>query len=90
VNNEPEKVLHARYVADGLACEPDAEGHCSTCADEALPGIVLSVDQEAGLACVSFGLSEAMVDITLIGEVVPGVTLLVHGGVALERLGGPV
>jgi hydrogenase maturation factor len=47
---------------------------------------VLHVDQAAGMACVRLGLGEALIDITLLGEVEPGDRLLVHGGVALERL----
>lgn len=67
-------------------CQSDPEGHCPTCADEAVAVTVLSVDQAAGLACVRLGLGEALIDITLLGEVQPGERLLVHGGVALERL----
>lgn len=67
-------------------CQPDPERHCPTCADEAVVATVLSVDAEAGMACVSLGLGEAMIDVTLLGEVRPGDRLLVHGGVALERL----
>ncbi|WP_376796920.1 HypC/HybG/HupF family hydrogenase formation chaperone [Thermogemmatispora sp.] len=70
-------------------CQPDPEGHCPTCADEAVVATVLSVDEEAGMACVSLGLAEAMIDTTLLGTVRPGDCLLVHGGVALERLDKP-
>ena len=85
-------------VEDGLACELDAEGHCVTCSDEALPVQVLSVDEVAGLACVTvhrgYALGEPSatpvateeVDISLVESVVPGDMLLVHGGVAIGKL----
>lgn len=63
--------------------------HCITCSDEALPGLVLSVDNEAGLATVSIHSATREVDITLVDEVVPGDMLLVHGGVALAHSGRP-
>jgi hydrogenase maturation factor len=57
--------------------------HCITCSDEALPARVLSVDPEAGLATVSIQSATTEIDISLVGSVVPGDLLLVHGGVAL-------
>ena len=33
-------------------CVPDAQGHCITCSDEALPYTVVSVDEDQGLANV--------------------------------------
>ncbi len=77
-------------------CIPDAEGHCITCSDEALPYTVVRVDTERGLAEVS--VSEAMgqsggmrevteeIDISLVDDVVPGSVVLVHGGVAIALL----
>lgn len=62
---------------------------CVTCSDEALPAQVLSIDQETGLALVRVQDSTAEVDITLLDLVTPGDVLLVHGGVALERLKEP-
>jgi hydrogenase maturation factor len=59
---------------------------CMTCSDQALPAQVLSIDQETELALVTVGDSTTEVDITLLDLVAPGDVLLVHGGVALERL----
>jgi hydrogenase assembly chaperone HypC/HupF len=70
---------------DRLYC--DGEGVCLTCSDEALPARVLSVGEEAGLALVALGGTIMEVDVTLVEAVVPGDWLLVHGGVALGRVG---
>ncbi|HLJ32887.1 MAG TPA: HypC/HybG/HupF family hydrogenase formation chaperone [Ktedonobacteraceae bacterium] len=69
-------------------CERDAEGHCITCADEALPANVLRVDGENGLALVTIGDSEVEeeIDITLVDDIAPGDVVLVHGGVAIAQL----
>jgi hypothetical protein len=68
---------------DAPYCIPDAEGHCVTCSDEALPATVLSVDEASGLALVQVNDTTEEVDITLVEDVVPGDVLLVHGGVAI-------
>ena len=60
------------------------EDPCITCSDQALPARVLSVDRERGLALVKIEQETAEVDVTLIEDVEPGDTLLVHGGVALS------
>ncbi|MFL5802930.1 MAG: HypC/HybG/HupF family hydrogenase formation chaperone [Roseiflexaceae bacterium] len=66
---------------------PVVAGHCCiTCSDEALEVSVVSVDQGAGQALVALGDTTEQVDISLIDGVAPGDLLLVHGGVALERL----
>jgi hypothetical protein len=70
----------------GPSCTPDAHGHCATCADEALPARVLSVDHVAGLALVAVGDTTGEIDISFVDEVVPGVVLLIHGGVAIAKL----
>ena len=59
--------------------------HCLTCSDEALPVKVLHVDQRTNLALVLVDGRTEKVDITLIGKVEPGDTVLVHGGVAIGR-----
>lgn len=69
-------------------CVHAAEGYCVTCADEAVAVMVLSVDQEAGLARVAIQTLTEEVDITLVEDVAPGDTLLVHGGVAIARMDG--
>ena len=73
-------------VQDAMSCELDAEGHCITCSDEALQVQVLSVDEAAGLACVTVKDTTEEVDISLVESVVPGDLLLVHGGVAIGKL----
>jgi hydrogenase maturation factor len=70
-------------VADNSSCERDAEGHCITCSDEALPASVICVNQHTGIACVRINDAMEEVDITLMDNVVPGDVLLVHGGVAI-------
>jgi hydrogenase maturation factor len=58
------------------------EGHCITCSDEAVPLRVIEA-REGGLA-----LCEGNVDVMtdLVGVVEPGDELLVHAGVALQRV----
>jgi hydrogenase maturation factor len=34
-------------------CNRDAEGHCTTCSDEALPARILRIDETTGLALVT-------------------------------------
>lgn len=74
-------------LAVDLSCALDTEGHCITCADEARSARVLGVDQEAGLALVAVEGATEQIDISLVEGVARGDLLLVHGGVALERLG---
>jgi hydrogenase maturation factor len=67
-------------------CDLDDMGHCITCSDEAQTVRVVGIDWQVGLALVSRQEMLAEVDVTLIDEVEPGDWLLVHGGVAIERL----
>jgi hypothetical protein len=59
------------------------EGHCVTCADEAVEMTVLRVDE--GLAVCDGG--EVMTD--LVDPLAPGDVVLVHAGVALARRPAP-
>ena len=68
-----------------MKCDLDAEGHCITCSDEAIPARVLRIDQDTGVAFVTIEESTEEVDITLIDDVVEGDMILVHGGVAIAR-----
>ena len=68
------------------SCELDAEGHCVTCSDEALPAKILRVDAETGLALVEVKDTTEEIDITLVDGIVPGDMVLVHGGVAIGIL----
>ena len=70
----------------GASCELDAEGHCITCSDEALPAKILRIDEETGLALVEVKDTTEEIDITLVDNVAPGDLVLVHGGVAIGLL----
>lgn len=70
----------------GASCGLDAEGHCVTCSDEALPAKILRVDSETGLALVEVKDTTEEIDITLVESVAPGDMVLVHGGVAIAQL----
>ena len=74
------------FGGPGALCDLDAEGHCITCSDEALPATVLHVDEEYGSALVEINDGTEEIDITLVEEVAPGDRLLVHGGVAIGHL----
>jgi len=71
----------------GVNCTID-DPHCITCSDEALPARVLQIDEHLGLAQVEVEGQITEIDVSLIDGVEVGQTLLVHGGVALERLDG--
>ena len=60
---------------------------CITCGDVALPLTVVTVDG-ADATCRDDGGREELVALELVGAVQPGERLLVHAGVALERLTG--
>jgi HupF/HypC family protein len=79
---QPEKIAPA--TSDQQLCSPATRDHCITCSDEALPARVLSVDRERATAVVALGDTTTEIDITLINDVTPGATLLIHGGVALS------
>ncbi len=63
-----------------------AEPGCVTCGDVAIPLRVLSV-YGADARCQDAQGREETVAVELVGAVRPGDRLLVHAGVALERLG---
>ena len=67
-------------------CQLDEAGHCTTCMDEALQAEVVEVDQTQALAQVQVDGELSEVDISLVDGVEVGDRLLIHGGVALERL----
>ena len=67
-----------------------ADGHCVTCADEAAPLTVLGDGSEPGTAiCGGDGERTQLVMTDLVGPTARGDVLLVHAGVALERLDPP-
>jgi len=80
-----EQVDRAPGMQSAIYCDPTAGGHCATCSDEALTAQVLRVDMQAGLALVTMKDTTEEVDITLVDNIAPGDTLLVHGGVAIAN-----
>jgi len=71
---------------DGTFCRVDEHGHCSTCSDETLPARVLRVSDDQGIALAEMDGGETEIEISLVDDVRPGTWLLVHGGVAFQRL----
>jgi len=63
-----------------------AEGGCITCADNAIPARVVSVDEATGLAIVTIQDRTEAIDITLVDDVTPGALLLIHAGIAIGCL----
>jgi hydrogenase expression/formation protein HypC len=70
-------------TSDDATCA--AEPGCITCGDVAVPLRVLSVDG-ADACCQDGQGRQETVAVELVGMVRPGDRLLVHAGVALERL----
>ena len=77
---------HELEPIEDVSCTLDAEGHCITCSDEALQVRVLYVDEEMGLAQVTLDGRVEEIDISLVESIAPGDIVLVHGGVAIERV----
>jgi len=77
---------HELGPIEDVSCTLDAEGHCITCSDEALQVRVLYVDEEKGLAQVTLDGRVEEIDISLVESIAPGDIVLVHGGVAIERV----
>lgn len=67
-----------------VACSVDQDG-CLTCGDVAVPVTVSRVIDHDAL-CVDPHGNEGRVATELVGEVGPGDRLLVHAGVAIEKL----
>jgi len=83
---QKEKVDLMTLAQGAPSCLPDAQGHCATCADEALPATVLRVDAASGLAFVQGADTTEEIDITLVEDIAPGDVVLVHGGTAIALL----
>jgi hydrogenase maturation factor len=58
---------------------------CITCSDQLLEVVVVAVDESAGTARGVVDGTTVEVSIELLDSVVPGETVLCHGGVALQR-----
>jgi hydrogenase maturation factor len=69
------------------ACIPDAHRRCLTCSDDAQPATVLQVNVDESVAVVELDDVPLEIDISLVNPVAVGEVLLVHGGVALAKLG---
>ncbi len=68
-------------AAPGARCH-DASGHCITCSDEAIPMRVVEIGGDAAV-CADAGGVTHQVAVDLLDGVAPGVTVLVHAGVAI-------
>ncbi len=71
---------------ENVHCVPAPDGTCSICSDEAVPGVVLRVDDVANTAEVEFESATETVALDLIDGAVRGDTVLVHMGFALSRI----
>lgn len=78
------ELVHVFFEHEGLLQEGCADEVCLTCGDVALPGAVVRVSGTSALVRTAEG--EETADVTLVAPVAPGELVLVHGGVALERV----
>ncbi|GER91124.1 hypothetical protein KDW_52860 [Dictyobacter vulcani] len=89
--SQPAATSSDQPLSDSLpvsaACSPDAAEHCLTCGDVAVSVRVVQVNVEQGTALVTVESTTEEIDISLLDSVAVGDTVLVHGGVALERCG---
>jgi len=84
------ELTHVCFEHPGLlqdAQEDCTDDVCITCSDEGRLGEVVMAPVEAyGPALVRTATGEEDVDVTVVGDVVPGDLVLVHAGAALTRL----
>jgi D-sedoheptulose 7-phosphate isomerase len=73
-------------VPANAGCEPDADGHCALCGDDAEQGVVLETSRTGRTATVQLGTERRTVAIDLVDHVAAGDTVLVHQGFAIARL----
>jgi D-sedoheptulose 7-phosphate isomerase len=78
------ELVHVFFEHEGLLRDGCTDEVCLTCGDVALPAAVVRVDGTAAVVRTAQGEEEA--DVTLVEPVSPGELVLVHGGVALERV----
>ncbi len=69
-------------------CIPNSDGSCSICADEALPGVIVSLNPSEGTAEVSVMNELTTVALDLVENAVPGDSVMVHMGFAISRVAG--
>jgi D-sedoheptulose 7-phosphate isomerase len=79
------ELVHVFFEHEGLLQERAcADEVCLTCGDVALPAAVVHASGTGAVVRTAQG--EDSVDVSLVSPVSPGELLLVHGGVALERV----
>lgn len=67
-------------------CVPNADGSCSICGDEAIPGVVENIQTESATAEVRTTSGTTTVAIDLLDDVAVGDTVMVHLGFAIGHL----
>jgi D-sedoheptulose 7-phosphate isomerase len=78
------ELVHVFFEHEGLL-QPRCEGEvCVTCGDVAVPASVVHIEGMNALVRTAQG--DEAADLSLVGPVRPGDLVLVHGGVALEKL----
>lgn len=78
------ELVHVFFEHEGLLAQGCTDEVCLTCGDVALPAAVVRVTGSTGILRTAQGEEEA--DLTLVQPVRLGELVLVHGGVALERV----
>lgn len=78
------ELVHVFFEHEGLLAESCTDDVCITCGDVALQAAVVKIEGSTALVRTAQGEEEA--DIGLLDDVRPGELVLVHGGVALERV----
>ena len=78
------ELVHVFFEHEGLLQEACTDEVCLTCGDVALPAAIVHVEGSRALVRTVQG--EEAAEISLVEPVRPGDLVLVHGGVALERL----
>jgi len=77
-------VISASHSPDN--CVPNADGSCSICGDEAIPGVVQNIQSKSATAQVRTSSGITTVAIDLLDEVSIGDTLMIHLGFAIGHL----
>lgn len=78
------ELVHVFFEHEGLLAEACTDDVCITCGDVALQGAVVKIKGSTALIRTAQGEEEA--DLGLLDGVRPGDLVLVHGGVAIERV----
>ncbi len=78
------ELVHVFFEHEGLLQEGCSDEVCITCGDVALPAAVVRINGPTGLVRTAQGDEEA--DLSLVGPIVPGELVMVHGGVALQKM----